>query len=189
MFSTSVPTGAAAHGTGSALEGSERERLIDGADVWIRPIRAEDADLEFEFLRELSPEYRSSRFLGLVRDPSRDVARELTQIDPTTTVAFIALASADGRTREVAAAQLRINAAGDRCDCTLAVGESWQRRGIGGLLMDRLIKAARQRGVRHMRAFAPVRTGHTHRSLAASLGFERRDDPRDPAVVIYDLEL
>lgn len=189
MFSTNVPAGgAAAHGAATDDRGWQ-EQLADGTTVLVRPIRQEDAELEFEFLNELSPEYRGARFLGLVRDPSREVARQLTNVDPATAVAMIALAATGDRMREVGVAHFLINTAGDQCDCTLAVGEAWQRRGIGAVLMGHLIKAARARGIRRMRAFAPARTGPTHQSLAARLGFERRADPRDPAVVIYDLEL
>ena len=54
--------------------------------------------------------------------------------------------------------------------------------------MHVLIDAARQRGVRHLRAFAPVQSGGSHR-LASRLGFKRHLDLHDPAVEAYHLEL
>ncbi len=164
------------------------EKLYDGTPVRIRPIDEHDAELELEFLNHLSPEFRNSRFLGLVRDPSPEVARELTSLDPATAVAFIALVSHQGRDHQIGAAQFRVNATGDSCDATLTVSGEWRKRGVGSLLMRRLIEAARARGIRHMRAYAPARS-HGGDQLAARIGFQRRQDPRDSATVIYDLPL
>lgn len=161
------------------------EQLYDGTRLWIRPIARQDADLELEFLDHLSPEFRSARFLGLVRDPSPEVARELTDIDPANAVAFIALVPHEGRDRQVGAAQF--HAEGDSCDASLTVSGEWRRGGVGSALMRHLIEAARDRGIRHMRAYAPARGGGDR--LASRIGFRRRVDPDDPATVIYDLRL
>lgn len=162
------------------------EHLQDGTRLRIRPIARRDAELELEFLAHLSPEFRNARFLGLVHDPSPEVARKLTDIDPTNTVAFIALVSHGGKDRQVGAAQF--HAAGDSCDASLTVGGEWRRRGVGSALMRHLIDAARARGIRHMRAYAPVPSGGSD-SLASSIGFRRRVDPDDPVAIIYDLPL
>lgn len=164
------------------------EKLADGTAVRIRPISEQDAELELEFLNHLSPAFRSSRFLGLVRDPTPEVARELTRLDPACAVGFIALVPHEGREREIGAAQFHVNVAGDRCDASLTVSGEWRKRGVGSLLMRHLIAAARARGIRHMCAYAPNRSGGGDR-LAAHIGFQRRLDPRDPATVIYDLSL
>lgn len=164
------------------------EKLPDGTTVRIRSISAQDAELELEFLTHLSPAFRSSRFLGLIRDPTPEVVRELTNLDPACAVGFIALVPYGGREREIGAAQFHVNATGDRCDASLTVGDEWRQRGVGSLLMRHLIDAARVRGIRHMRAYAPSRSGGGDR-LAANIGFQRRLDSRDPATVIYDLSL
>ena len=174
---TNVPSSAGWH-----------KKLYDGTSVWIRPIDRQDADLELEFLNRLSPEYRSLRFLGLIRDPCPDVARELTDLDPAKAAGFIALVSREGRDRQIGAAHFHANAKGDGCDCSVTVSEEWQKRGVGSSLMRLLLDAARARGIRHMRAFAPARSDGSHH-LAARLGFQRRLDPRDPAAAVYHLKL
>jgi acetyltransferase len=161
------------------------EHLDDGTHLRIRPIARQDVELELEFLDHLSPEFRSARFLGLVQDPSPDVARKLTDIDPANAVAFIALVSDQGRDRQIGAAQF--HATGDSCDASLTVSGEWRRRGVGSALMRRLVEAARARGIRHMRAYASARSGGDE--LASRIGFQRRVDPDDPAAVIYELSL
>ncbi|MCK9539251.1 N-acetyltransferase family protein [Dokdonella sp.] len=163
-------------------------RLYDGTPVSIRPIDSQDAELELEFLNRLSPAMRELRFLGLIREPCPQVARELTDLDPATAAGFIAVVSEEGRERQIGAAHFHLGATDDQCDCSVTVSDEWQKRGVGSTLMRLLIEAARLRGIRHMRAFAPTRSDGSHQ-LAARLGFERRLDPRDPAAVVYHLEL
>lgn len=121
------------------------EKLQDGTTVQIRSIGEQDAELELEFLTHLSPAFRSSRFLGLVRDPTPEVARELTRLDPARAVGFIALVSQQGREHQIGAAQFHVNAAGDSCDASLTVSDEWRKRGVGSFLMRHLIAAARDR--------------------------------------------
>lgn len=163
-------------------------RLYDGTPVLIRPIGRHDAELELEFLNRLSPDMRSLRFLGLVRDPCPEVARELTDLDPASAAGFIALVSEAGRERQIGAAHYHMGENDGWCDCSVTVSDEWQKRGVGSSLMRLLIEAARLRGVRHLRAFAPARSEGSSQ-LAARLGFQRRVDPRDPAAVVYHLEL
>lgn len=165
-----------------------QQKLCDGTLVWLRPIDRQDADLELDFLTRLSPEYRHLRFLGLVRDPSLEVARELTDLDPAKAAGFIAVVPDEGRERQIGAAHFHINATGEGCDCSVTVSEEWQKRGVGSLLMRLLVGVARARGLKHMHAYAPARSdGSQH--LAVRIGFQRRLDPHDPATVVYDLEL
>ncbi|HET7562186.1 MAG TPA: GNAT family N-acetyltransferase [Rhodanobacteraceae bacterium] len=163
-------------------------RLHDGTPVLIRPIDRQDADLELEFLNQLSPEMRHLRFLGLVREPCPDVARQLTDLDPSVAAGFIAVVSDEGRDRQIGAAHFHADPSGQRCDCSVTVGDHWQKRGVGSLLMLQLIEAARVRGIRQMRAFAPASSAGS-RQLAERLGFQRRLDPRDPGAVVYHLKL
>lgn len=162
--------------------------LHDGTPVHFRPIDRDGFALELEFLQGLSPGMRSLRFLGLVKEPCEDVARELTDLDPAHAVGFAAVVSEEGRDRQVGAAHLRAAPSGTACDCAVAVSDDWRRRGIGAALMRLLIEAARARGLRHMRALAPVQPDGSHH-LAMRLGFQRRPDAQDPAVVLYHLDL
>lgn len=172
----------------TSLQAGWTEKLSDGTTVWIRPSNKHDAKLELEFLNGLSPELRNLRFLGLVQDTSPEVIRELTAPDPRSEMALIALISNEGRDQEIGAAHFRVNTAGSSCDCTVTVSEEWQKRGVGSHLMRHLIEAARSRGIAHMHAVAPVQDEHSHK-LALLLGFERRQDAHDPAVMLYDLKL
>lgn len=161
---------------------------LSSTAIRVRPVNKQDTKLELEFLMHLSPALRALRFLGLVREPSIEVAQELTNPDPRKAAAFIALVSQQGRDLQIGAAHFHVNAIGDTCDCSVTVMEDWQKHGVGSLLMHRLIEVARARQIRHMRAVAPV-SSEGSRQLAVHLGFDRCQDPRDPAAMIYHLRL
>ena len=57
------------------------EKLTDGTPVTIRPIRKDDAELEREFIKRLSPASRRMRFLGQMNEPGDELIRSLTDID------------------------------------------------------------------------------------------------------------
>ena len=165
-----------------------KERLRDGSDVFIRPIRPADIERERAFLSRLSPEYRAYRFIGLIKRPNDSVARELTCVDPARAVALVALVRERGGDAEIGAAHYCASTDGSRCDCAVTVDPRWQQRGVGRLLMRHLIEVARTRGIRRMYAVDPVRCAGAHR-LAERLGFHCRPDPEDPIVTTFELVL
>lgn len=164
------------------------ERSIDGRTVQIRPLDPSDRLRERDFLTRLSPEYRANRFLGLVKDASEGVARELTCTDPATEVALAAFVHVGSHDVEIGVACYRTSADGSRCDCAVTVDPAWQKLGIGGTLMRHLIDTARSRGVRRMYSAHRVEGPGAH-TLAERLGFRPRPDPEDPLATTYELEL
>ena len=165
------------------------QRLRDGSIVHIRPIDSGDTPRELAFLSRLTPEDRSYRFLGLMKDVTEGVARELTQVDPTSEVVLVAIANDDNNDDiEIGAARYQANRDGITCDCAVAVDPEWQKRGVGALLMLHLIDVARTRGVRRMYSVDAARCAGAH-LLAERLGFHSRPDPEDPAVTTFELVL
>lgn len=162
-------------------------RLRNGALVHLRPIRPEDTELERNFLSHLSPEYRAYRFLGLIKSPSYEVAKELTHTDPEEVV-LAAMVENQGRNREVGVARFRPRADGESCDCAVTVDPEWQHLGVGSLLMRNLIDAARSRGMHWMYAVDPARCLDVHK-LAERLGFQPCVDPEDPVAASFKLDL
>lgn len=171
--------------------GRSRERtarLRDGTVLAIRSIAPADALRERAFLSSLPAETRGHRFLGLIKDPSDSVARELTAIDPAIGVSLVGIVREGDRELEVGTAVFSVGARGSHCDCAVAVAPGWQQRGVGSALMLHLIDAARARGIKHMYAVDAARCKGAH-SLAERLGFRPCPDPEDPVVTTFELTL
>ncbi len=163
------------------------ETLRDGSCITLRPISKADIGLERQFIEGLSAQARRFRFLCSIRTPSDALLKQLTDIDNTRDAALIALADEAGLQKEVGVA--RFSAAPDgRAEVAVAVSDDWRNKGLGTMLMKRLIQIARDRGIKALYSIdAPE--NEAMRELAAYLGFERRTDPDNATQVIHTLVL
>jgi acetyltransferase len=122
----------------------------DGLTVTIRPIRPEDADLEQEFVRNLSSEAKYYRFMNTLRELSSGQLVRLTQIDYDREMAFVAVTEIDGKEVEIGVARYALNPDGESCEFAIVVADDWQGKGLARRLMGVIIDTARSRGVRYM---------------------------------------
>ncbi len=117
--------------------------LGDGGTVHLRPIMPADADLLREFHSRLSPDTVYNRFFTMVRTlPARDVER-FTTVDHDERAAVVALL------RGEIVGVVRYDRLPGTADAEVAVvvEDAHQGRGLGVLLLEHLISAARERGV------------------------------------------
>jgi len=160
--------------------------LLDGSEVTVRALRKEDAALERDFIRNLSPESRWMRFLGQIGDPSDSLIRKLTELDYQHDMAFIALSRESGIVREVGVSRYSLAPDGQSCECAVTVADTWQGKGLGTVLMRDLIDIARRRGIHSMFSI-DANENERMRELARDLGFKREQAPDDPTRVIHRL--
>jgi RimJ/RimL family protein N-acetyltransferase len=129
------------------------ERLPDGAQVVIRPIRAEDKRMLADGLRRLSPESVQRRFLTPKRSFSRAELAYLTEVDGRDHVALVAEDPADPVRRLIAVGRfVRLPHDPEAADVAFTVADEWQGRGLGSLLGVHLTHLARNRGIRRFTA-------------------------------------
>ncbi len=163
------------------------EALKDGRHVLIRPLAAKDRERELAFIRRLSPESRHMRFLAQIKEPDGALLNQLMDTDNHERLAFIALVHDNGQLIEVGVS--RYAATGEhQCECAVTVADEWKHLGLGTLLMEHLIKAARHNGYRQMYSVDSA-SNAPMRDLARSLGFETHTDPDDRHQVIHRLQL
>jgi RimJ/RimL family protein N-acetyltransferase len=173
--------------SGADCSGSP-ERLSDGTDIVIRPIHEHDVELERQFIEALSPSSRRFRFLDTMRSPSPALLKQLTSINAATDAAYVAVVDVDGVEREIGVA--RFSALPDAGDCEFAVtvADEWQERGLGTLLMRRLIEIARSRGIMNMHS-SDSADNLGMRKFAEHLHFRHERDPDDATHVLYSVDL
>lgn len=170
-----------------AIEGSHWiDTLNDGSPVLIRPLRPEDRQRETNFINRLSEQACRFRFLGNLKEATPALLDQLMDVDCQDRMAFVALAHDNGELREVGVS--RYSASGDdkQCECAVTVADDWRHRGLGVLLMRRLIDIARKNGFRRMFSIDAA-DNEPMRELAGYLGFQRRLDPDDATQVIHSL--
>ena len=153
--------------------------LRDGSVVTVRPIRPEDAEIEQQFVRNLSDESRYNRFMDSVRELSPRMLLHFTHVDYERHMALIAVSGHGGAELQVGVARYVVDADGRRCEFAIVIADDWQRKGLGTLLMQALMAAARTAGVRVM--YGDVLASNQRMlQLMARLGFAARFDDDDP---------
>ena len=158
----------------------------DGAPILVRPIGAGDRDLERSFIEGMSSVARRFHFLDTMKSPSATLLAPLTVMDPATNVAFVALLAESGAATEIGVARFSAQADGSDCEFAIAVGDAWQRRGLGTLLMHHLTCAAQERGIAEVHAIsASASDNDPMRGLAECLGMRRMRADGGGAQVVY----
>jgi acetyltransferase len=156
--------------------------LANGVVVLIRPIRPEDAPLEIAFLEGLSTESRYQRFLYELDELTDEMLAEFTQIDYQREMALIAVLELPHGPRQIGVARYSIAPDGHSCDFAIVVGDAWRGTGLAQELLGRLVRIARERGVRIIEGVS-LAENRRMQGLARALGFETLQDPGDRDLV------
>jgi len=173
---------------------SQEWQMNDGKVVTIRPIRPEDADMEQEFVKAMSDESRYYRFMDTLRELTQTMLVRFTQIDYDREMALVATLPAkesaegeeggeqhQGKEVQIGVARYVVNPDGESVEFALAVGDDWQKCGVGRKLMTALIDCARQKGYRAVVGDV-LSTNSKMFRLMTSLGFSIHPHPDDTAV-------
>jgi len=122
----------------------EREvRGRDGFRFLVRPIRPDDGGRLVEFHRHLSPHSVYLRFFSFHPTLSASEVARFTTVDYVDRLALVAIED----DRLLAVARFDRFPGTDEAEVAFIVADEYQHHGIGGLLLDELVKAARQRGI------------------------------------------
>ena len=127
--------------TGS--DSSSSVHLRDGSRVSILPMGPDEEARLLRFHHRLSPETTHRRFFAIHPELSPDELHRFTHVDHVNREAFIAVA--DGEI--VAVARFDRIGGGAEAEAAFVVADSWQGRGLGTVLLARLIDRARRLGV------------------------------------------
>ena len=152
--------------------------LRDGTRVALRPIQPEDEPLLHDLAAHMTPEDLRLRFFVPVHGISHVLAARLTQIDYDREMALVA--THDGTALGI----VRYFADPDRlrAEYAVAVRSDWKGRGVGYLLMNRLIAIARERGIGELTGEV-LRENGPMLAMCRELGFAIAADPADPSIV------
>jgi acetyltransferase len=119
------------------------ERLRDGTVLSMRPLRPEDEPALHDLAAHMDHRDLRLRFFAPVRGLTHAVAARLSQLDYDRELAL--LAQSDGMALGVA--HFFADPDKQRAEYAIAVRSDWKGRGVGYLLMTRLIDIARRRGI------------------------------------------
>lgn len=152
----------------------ETVQLSDGQRVRVRPIRPSDKELLLDGFERLSPESRYARFMTSKSSLTERELRYLTEVDGINHFAILAI-----RTRMVSrddsvgvARFVRLADQPDVAEPAVTIVDACQSKGLGALLLQRLLGAAWERDIRWFRS----------ELLAANIGMKRLVESLSPEV-------
>jgi acetyltransferase len=129
----------------------------------LRPLVPQDREAFQDFVRGLSPDARSNRFLAPVKELAPAMLEAMTHPDQGRHVAIVATEG----DRIIGEGRYVALAGNGRAEFAIAVADDWQRKGIGTRLLESLMVAARMAGLQALE-------GEVLRTNTAMLGFVRR---------------
>jgi GNAT superfamily N-acetyltransferase len=124
----------------------ERVQLRDGSTVAVRPVRAADRTLLADGFARLSPSSRRFRFLTGKPALTASDLQYLTDVDHRDHEAIGAADVTDGRGVGIARF-VRSRSDPSTAEFALTVVDEWHRRGLGTMLLARLVDRARAAGI------------------------------------------
>jgi GNAT superfamily N-acetyltransferase len=127
----------------------ESVKLSDGETVELRLVQPEDASLLLQGFERFSPASRYKRFLSAKQRLSDEEVRYLTCVDGENHFAIGAVRKNDeGKEEGLAIARfVRFRKRPDVAEAAIAVLDAYQSKGLGKILLSRLVEAARERGI------------------------------------------
>jgi GNAT superfamily N-acetyltransferase len=148
---------------------AENVRLADGTPVRVEPLRRGDRGTVKRLFDRLTPESRLRRFLSPRSALSDRDLTFLSDVGRTGHEAVAALDASDGAVVGIAR-YVQHQGRPEAADVAIAVADDVHRRGIGSLLMDRLVTCARANGFDLLTA-TTLWENRPARALLKSTGF------------------
>jgi acetyltransferase len=163
-------------------------QLPDGTDVTIRPIRPEDAEIEADFVRDLSDEAKYFRFMHALDELTPEMLVRFTQIDYDREMALIATINESGTEVEHGVVRYVTNPDRTSCEFALVISEAMRGHGIGQRMLKRLMEIALSRGLDSMEGEV-LAENHRMLDMVKSMGFQVQTSSDDPGVKFVWKEL
>lgn len=167
----------------------ETVTLKDGRTMILRPIVPEDEPPLNKTFARLDPDEIRNRFLQPMRTLNHMLAARFTQLDYDREMALVlAEDGIPGRQEIHAVVRLSADPDNEEGEFAIIVQHEFAGQGLGRLLMDRILKHARSRGIGKVWGVT-LRENQRMRALSKAMGFRQRVDPEDPSLVRMEIEL
>lgn len=128
------------------------ERLKDGAEYTLRPIRPEDEPQWHALLARCSAETIKARFGYLFERTTHALASRFCMIDYDRELAIVAEATEQGEKRIVGVGRLIADLDHHEAEFSLLVVDNWQHRGLGSRITDYCLEIASGWGIQSIYA-------------------------------------
>jgi acetyltransferase len=150
--------------------------LGDGRLLFVRPIRPDDEPLFLQLLKHVSAQDLRLRFFDSIKEFTHPFLAQLTQIDYTRAMAFIALDEASGEALGVV--RVHSDSIGDSGEYAILLRSDLKGHGLGWSLMQMIIDYSRTKGLKRI-VGQILQENAVMLSMCRELGFKIKTDVDD----------
>jgi acetyltransferase len=166
-----------------------REKLLNGEEVFIRPIRPDDERFYTQFMSRVTPEDIRLRMMMPVREFSHQFLARMTQIDYAREMAFVALRyDSDGEPEMLGVVRFFADPDYEKAEYAVLARSNLKGIGLGWVLMRHLIRYARAEGLKTLYGTV-LKENATMLQMCQALGFEVKRDPDDAMLYAVTLDV
>lgn len=157
-----------------------------GRVLLLRPITAQDKQIERELIDGLSPQSSRSRFFRWIKKASETMVDQFCKIDYTSEIAILAVYELNGRIKNVGVVRLYIEPDQQTGEFAVVVADDFQGCGLGKKFMRTLIDVGREKGLKSI--YGIVLAGNNRMlNLVKRLGFSIGDSEDGEVTIILKL--
>ncbi|MFP4476479.1 MAG: GNAT family N-acetyltransferase [Desulfatibacillaceae bacterium] len=131
----------------------EETREISGVEILFRPVKPTDERLIQEHFYNLDKNDVAQRFLHGKKSFVRDEVEDMVLIDYTRDFTMVAVVGDLGFEEIVGIGNYLHDPARNMAEVAFSISQSWQGRGIGKILMEKLVEQARENGIQGLYAY------------------------------------
>lgn len=162
-----------------------RAFIKDGSLITIQPIKPEDGPRLVEFFNSLSEASVFFRFLDKLKALPEEWVAYFTRIDYDQNVAMVAMKEIESRERILGVCRIMRKPGSARGEMAVVVGDPWQGKGIGAILLERSLGIARDLGIKAVWGIVARENGKML-DLARKFGFSTQ---LDQEADLYEIEM
>jgi acetyltransferase len=148
-----------------------RQTVRENLDIFVRPVKPEDAPLFIELFNTLSPTSIYYRFFAPVSVLKPEMLARFTQIDYDREIALVAIQGNQHHEKLLAVARIIGDPDGKHGEFAVVVGDPWHGKGIGAILLQKCLDIAKSRGFEIIEGCV-LRENKNMLALAKKLGFK-----------------
>jgi acetyltransferase len=121
----------------------QKEKIADGTNVILRPIKPEDEPMWLELLGSCSKESIYSRFRYNFFFDSHEIATQFCYIDYAREIAIVAEIMEEGRKKLIGVGRLIADLDHESVEYAVLITDKWQKKELGVLLTEYCIEVAK----------------------------------------------
>jgi acetyltransferase len=144
--------------------------LKDGSAIFLRPIKPTDGPLLLDLFQKLSRETIYFRFLTHLNRLQPEMLKQLVEIDYETHFTLVAIIIEDTKESVIGTCRYIVKQNTDHAELTVVLRDDWQKRGLGKVMVTRVVDIARSKGLASIEILLDYRNEGMKR-IFASLGY------------------